>query len=342
MRMKTFLTPKLFPYRLMAIWIGLVVTCHLCIPNTVSASGKNQFPKLPLRIIAWHPNEPLITLGIDDQVWLYDLDGNQIGEFPLDENQRPFKLKWSPNGNYLAASTSGDGLNQIYIWDKTSLAVVSVIQQDLPSASEISWSGDSAELATSYYNEVRIWDVLTGQVVRNLTGFDEPFSVTSLAWSPNGLYLATAGGDYEVQIWDMQTFQISKTTTVGNPSPLIAWNPNSEQLALTEITDVKILDLLSNQVIASLVGHTGTIVYLDWKGNTIVTSGVGPDKTFRLWNTVNWENIAVIHSNHIGSTRRALSLNSSGTKLAYSGLDGVLTMHDLNENDNGLSTRKPL
>ncbi len=331
MSIKTFLMSKTNPYNLMAIGVGLVVACHLIFSDTVSAY---QFPSSPVRIIAWHPNESLIALGIDDQVWLADLDGNQIREFPLDENQRPFKLKWSPNGSYLAASASGDGLNQIYIWDKTSFTVVSVIQQDLPSASEISWNEDSTELATSYYNEVRIWDVSTGQAARNLIGFDEPFSVTSVVWSPNGLYLATAGGDYEVQIWDMQTFQINQTIAVGNPSPLIAWSPSSQQLAITEIREVNILDIPSNQVIASLVGHTGTIVYLDWKGNTMVTSGVGIDETFRLWNTIDWENVAIIQGNNIDSTRRALSLNSSGTKLAYSGVDGILTIHDLNKRDN--------
>jgi WD40 repeat protein len=58
-------------------------------------------------------------------------------------------------------------------------------------------------LAATKDAAVRIWDVSTGRVVHSLAGHSVPISC--VCFSPNGLYLLTAGADRTMRMWDTRT-----------------------------------------------------------------------------------------------------------------------------------------
>ena len=87
--------------------------------------------------------------------------------------------------------------------------------------------------------ELTIWDAATGQEVRDLRG--QLGEIRSVAWSPDGKRLASAGGAEtaivapgSAKIWDAATGK-ELCDLKGNPGPVqsISWSPDGLQVATT-------------------------------------------------------------------------------------------------------------
>nr|CAD7432993.1 unnamed protein product [Timema monikensis] len=89
---------------------------------------------------------------------------------------------------------------------------------------------------------VRMWDVNMAKMVRVFVGHKGP--VRTIAFSPDGKFLASAGDDMRVKIWDL--------------------------VAAKCITEFK--------------GHTGPVCSLSWSGDSEVLASCGVDATVRIWN----------------------------------------------------------
>jgi WD40 repeat protein len=76
---------------------------------------------------------------------------------------------------------------------------------------------------------VRIWDPATGQQRATLTG--HAGRVRAVAIAPGGAWLASAGDDGSVRIWDPVTGGISAVMRVESHLEDCAWSPSSQSLA---------------------------------------------------------------------------------------------------------------
>jgi len=56
---------------------------------------------------------------------------------------------------------------------------------------------------------IKLWDAMTGQVLRNFTGHDN--WVRALVFHPNGKFLLSAADDKTIRVWDLKTGRCTKT-----------------------------------------------------------------------------------------------------------------------------------
>lgn len=169
----------------------------------------------------------------------------------------------------------------------------------------VAWSPDSQRLATSTNDQVQIWDATTGE-------HPSTFSVggaLSLAWSPNGQYLAVASR--QVQIIDPKTgiivrsfpSQVASVNASTNPYfsasfpfsggygvSATAWSPDGSLMAtaLTSATYgnvVMVWNPGNGQLVYTFRGQSSNEVSsVSWSADGKYIASAGYDGTVKVWN----------------------------------------------------------
>ena len=155
----------------------------------------------------------------------------------------------SPDGKYVAVQVAS---GSIQVWSIASGKQVSTIPfTTIPSGtaasdlfnylpSAVAWSPDSASLAlgsiyssTNNANSMQVWSVANGQLTATFHDTDDPTSnIGTLAWSPDGKYLAESYSD--IHIWDVNANKLVATfgkVTTKQGIYALAWSPDGKMLA---------------------------------------------------------------------------------------------------------------
>jgi WD40 repeat protein len=97
----------------------------------------------------------------------------------------------------------------------------------------IAWSPDGSKLAalSSFGSLITIWDTHSWRKIREISQFGGTYAGDSLAWTHDGMVLASAGakvpedGIYSLNLWNPNTGELVKRI-VGPPVPEGAWKHN--------------------------------------------------------------------------------------------------------------------
>src|SRR6266699_1853276 len=187
-----------------------------------------------VRMVAWSPDGTLIaSAGKDQTIQVWDASTGQSRFTYTGHVKNVTSVAWSPDGK-LIASASSDG--KVYIWD----AATGTTQQFFPHKTvvgSLAWSPDSMSIATGDYypdDSVRIWDISTGRKILNFPDTSGiPINpVNTVAWSPDGKFIAAGYDGDQVKIWRFATGEQVLTYTGHHKSVMsVQWSHNGKSIA---------------------------------------------------------------------------------------------------------------
>jgi len=184
-----------------------------------------QFRGFGTPLVEWGPNGRYIVYGaIANGIAIFNAYTGELVDFIWSQRSTSM-VRWSPDGNLLAAGGSGLRIweiNQIYHPHDTVEKFAGDVVYERPGGSGLSWHPDSSRIAfvdTVYSDQdsldfsgshAVIWDLATGAVVE-LPGvfITETYNTwDTIEWSPDGSKLASISSDGRIIIWDASTYDI--------------------------------------------------------------------------------------------------------------------------------------
>jgi eukaryotic-like serine/threonine-protein kinase len=159
--------------------------------------------------------------------------------------------------------------------------------------------------------------------VRVLGG--QPEAVIAVAYSPNGLTVATASRESAIQLWDAGDGRALRTMQDSVES--LAFSPDGRTLA-TGMSDntIKLWDALSGQVLSTVQGHTDRIPSVAFSPDGKTFASGSWDRTIKIWDVAGGQAERTLR----GHSDRVLSVTYSpdGRTLASASADGTVKLWD--------------
>lgn len=210
-----------------------------------------------LNLIDWSMNN-VLAVALKNEVYLWNATTASIENLvTLEDPEIITSLSWE--GNYLAV---GNSSGNIQLWDTIKTKRLRTLNNSADRFSCLSWnqhvlSGGCRD-GKIYNNDVRI----ASSLISTFSGHS--LEVCGLQWSPNGKMLASGGNDNTVNVWS--------ATSLGEQS--------------SESTSVTPLNLFTDHQAA-----VKAIAWCPWRAGCLATGGGTADRTIRIWNCQNGQNM---------------------------------------------------
>jgi hypothetical protein len=247
----------------------------------------------PVRAVAVCPDKSTIAAGRGNQIDVYDATSGKFIRALSDPGLK------APDGKPVKA------------------AHLSLVES-------LAFSPDGKMLVSGSFQEVRIWDLKSGEMLQQLTGFAH--NVVALAFSADGKLLATGGGapteDGEIKVFEVGTWKLLTDVKGGHSDTVygIAFRPDGKNIASASADKfVKVFELPSGKFLKSFEGHTHHVLDVGWKSDGKLLASAGGDNTIKIWDYASGEQVRTVNNAHNKQVTRLVFVGKSSTFLTCSG-----------------------
>jgi len=252
-------------------------------------------------------------------------------------------VTYSPDNQWLVSGSS-DRTVKIWRRDGTfirTLAIPFDINHQLFDVLSVAISPDSTLIAAGvqqtigggqFTSAVHIWRISDGQLVQTFTGYPvggvTNTGVSSVAFSPDGQYLASGSRDQSVKVWRMSNGNLvsSRSDHVQRVNS-VAFSRNGQWLASGSDDDTAKLYRASDWgLVGTFTGHTNDVLSVAFSPDSKRLATGSWDGTVRLWNITNASlPLSLIH----GSNVFCVAFSPDGKLLASGANDHSIKLWDL-------------
>ncbi len=326
-----FLNDTCYPRLLLALLIGISVIALL--PFEAVASDT-------ITTIMWSPNGQLIAFAhTDGVIEIYDASSDEIIQVLIGHTDSITDMAWRHDATQLASASIDE---TVRIWDVTSGEIVHILPHD-DLVLGVIWSLDGTKVITGtaqLNSNLHIWDSTTGILMQEV----EAATLGRMAWSADGVYLASASPGFSIEFYDASTFafvqffdhpEVANATSghVSFVNLIVEWNPVvSNEIASGSMGGiVRVWDSSSGQIVLDLRGNDETefdfdrspIIDLEYVLNGEQLASISGNGTIRIWDAATGEILADFYLNGIVFSA---DWSPDGRWIAYSGSSEMLNI----------------
>nr|RNJ67163.1 MAG: hypothetical protein EDM05_22080 [Leptolyngbya sp. IPPAS B-1204] len=284
--------------------------------------------------VAFSPDGNLLaSASADKTVKLWTRQGQLFRT--LRHQDGVFSVAFSPNGNLLAAGSEADGTIKLWTLEGELLTTLRGHQAGVYG---LAFSPDGKTLASGSLDKtIRLWRIADkispgGAIqpqdvtwIKTLKGHQQ--NVIAVRFSPDGQYLASAGWNGEILLWQPDGRLIRSIANVAGGVNDLTFSPDGQMLASANGDHTIKFWSLAGRLLQTFTGHQAHVIAVAFSPDGQRLVSVSQDRSVKLWQT-DGTLLATLdaHSNTIPG----VAFSPNGRLVASASWDRTVILWDLN------------